>query len=150
MKAVIWTAYGPPEVLRLRDIPRPVSKDNQILVKVAVSNVFPGDCEIRRFDIPFPFGIPVRLSPSLTAASLWRMSSWLTTMWKVASAWAMSFSISRSMTKCPELFESLPGVVTLRKRIGFILVIYSAAVGFLRSNLPFAFISSVAWKSLEV
>ena len=61
MKAVIWTAYGPPEVLQLRDVPIPVLKDNQVLVKVAVSNVFPGDCELRRFDVGFPFNIPVRL-----------------------------------------------------------------------------------------
>lgn len=61
MKAIIWTAYGPPEVLQQRDIPTPVPKDNQILVKVAVSNVFPGDCELRRFDVGFPFNILVRL-----------------------------------------------------------------------------------------
>jgi 2-desacetyl-2-hydroxyethyl bacteriochlorophyllide A dehydrogenase len=61
MKAVIWTAYGPPEVLQLRDIVQPVPADDQVLVKVVVSNIFPGDCELRRFDVRFPWGIPVRL-----------------------------------------------------------------------------------------
>lgn len=61
MRAVIWTAYGPPEVLKLREIERPVPGDQEILVRVAVSNVFAGDCEMRRFDIKFPFGALVRL-----------------------------------------------------------------------------------------
>lgn len=51
MQAALWTAYGPPEVLQVREIPVPSPADKQILVKVAVSNVFPGDCELRRLDV---------------------------------------------------------------------------------------------------
>lgn len=60
MKAVIWTAYGPPEVLKLREIANPIPKDNQILVRVVVSNVFPGDCELRRFEVKMPWALIVR------------------------------------------------------------------------------------------
>jgi NADPH:quinone reductase-like Zn-dependent oxidoreductase len=61
MEAVCWTAYGPPEVLELRRVERPGPADTQILVRVAASNIFPGDCELRRFDVGFPWLILVRL-----------------------------------------------------------------------------------------
>lgn len=47
MKAVICPKYGPPEVLEIRDIPRPVPKKNEILVKLATSAVNTGDVRIR-------------------------------------------------------------------------------------------------------
>lgn len=62
MRAVIWTAYGPPEVLQLQEIEKPRPKDNQVLVKVVVSNIFAGDCELRRFEILFPFNFLVRVA----------------------------------------------------------------------------------------
>lgn len=62
MKAVVWTRYGPPEVLELRDLPCPVPKNNEVLVKVAVANVFPGDCELRRSDVGLPWSLFVRLA----------------------------------------------------------------------------------------
>ena len=58
---MIWTRYGPPEVLQLRDVEQPVPKDNQILVRVFAANVFLGDCELRRMDVAFPFSLLVRL-----------------------------------------------------------------------------------------
>jgi NADPH:quinone reductase-like Zn-dependent oxidoreductase len=61
VKAAIWTAYGPPEVLQLREIATPVPKDKQILVKVIVSNVFPGDCELRRLEVRIPGAWVMRL-----------------------------------------------------------------------------------------
>jgi NADPH:quinone reductase-like Zn-dependent oxidoreductase len=65
MKAAIWTAYGPPEVLQLREIPTPKPKDKQILVKVAVSNIFPGDCELRRLEVRIPGSWAMRLACGL-------------------------------------------------------------------------------------
>jgi NADPH:quinone reductase-like Zn-dependent oxidoreductase len=62
MKAAIWTAYGAPEVLQLRELPVPKPKDKQILVKVAVSNIFPGDCELRRLDVKIPGKFIMRLA----------------------------------------------------------------------------------------
>lgn len=65
MKAAIWTAYGPPEVLQLREVATPVPKDKQILVKVAVANIFPGDCELRRLEVKLPGAWVMRLACGL-------------------------------------------------------------------------------------
>lgn len=61
MKAAIWTAYGPPEVLEIGDVARPIPRADELLVKVEAANVFPGDCELRRFDIHPFFWLPLRV-----------------------------------------------------------------------------------------
>jgi NADPH:quinone reductase-like Zn-dependent oxidoreductase len=61
MKAIICTQYGPPDVLQLHDIPQPVPRDNEVLIRVHATTAFAGDCEMRRFDIPALFWLPLRL-----------------------------------------------------------------------------------------
>jgi NADPH:quinone reductase-like Zn-dependent oxidoreductase len=43
MKAVVYTDYGPPDVLQMRDIKKPVPTDDQVLVKVRAVSVNPFD-----------------------------------------------------------------------------------------------------------
>lgn len=47
MKAVVNEVYGPPEVLKLTDVARPVPKDNEILIKVHATTVNRTDCGFR-------------------------------------------------------------------------------------------------------
>ena len=61
MKAVYCTQYGGPEVLEIRDVPRPVPKDDEILVNVHATTVNSGDTRIQTSRVPKGFGIPLRL-----------------------------------------------------------------------------------------
>jgi NADPH:quinone reductase-like Zn-dependent oxidoreductase len=47
MKAAVHTRYGPPEVVRVVDVPTPSAKDNEVLVKVHATTVNRTDCGFR-------------------------------------------------------------------------------------------------------
>jgi NADPH:quinone reductase-like Zn-dependent oxidoreductase len=48
MRAVVQDRYGPPEVLRVEDVERPVPKEDEVLVRVHASSVTQTDCHARR------------------------------------------------------------------------------------------------------
>jgi NADPH:quinone reductase-like Zn-dependent oxidoreductase len=47
MKAVVYDRYGPPDVLRIEEVPRPVPKEDEILVKVHATTVNRSDVHTR-------------------------------------------------------------------------------------------------------
>ena len=67
MRAIVCTAYGPPEVLQLRDVPKPVPKDDEVLVRIRATTVGAADCEIRRFDFASWIWLPIRLAFGISA-----------------------------------------------------------------------------------
>jgi len=52
MRAAVCTAYGPADVLQLRDVQRPVPGDDEVLIRVCATTVHRGDVRIRSFDVP--------------------------------------------------------------------------------------------------
>lgn len=62
MKAVVYTRYGPPEVLQLRDVNKPVPGDHEVLIRVHATTVSAGDYRIRGFKVPAAFWLPTRLA----------------------------------------------------------------------------------------
>lgn len=61
MKAIVCEQYGPPEVLRMRDLPAPVPRPGEVLIRVRATTVSSGDRRIRAFDIPPGMGLMVRV-----------------------------------------------------------------------------------------
>ena len=52
MKAVCYTRYGPPEVLQLREVEKPVPRFGEVLIKVHATSVTNSDCIMRRAETP--------------------------------------------------------------------------------------------------
>lgn len=55
MKSVLCRRYGGPEVLEIREVPRPVPRVGEVLVRVRAATVTSGDSRVRGARIPFGF-----------------------------------------------------------------------------------------------
>jgi NADPH:quinone reductase-like Zn-dependent oxidoreductase len=60
MKAAVYTRYGPPDVVQIADLEKPVPKDNEVLIKVYAASVNPADWRLLR-GVPHIFRILFRL-----------------------------------------------------------------------------------------
>ena len=64
MKAIVTTRYGPPEVLKLQDMPVPVPREDEVLIKLYASSVNPLDSFTIRGPLLFLPVIARRLEPA--------------------------------------------------------------------------------------
>jgi NADPH:quinone reductase-like Zn-dependent oxidoreductase len=56
MKAVVWTRYGPPEVLQQQDLERPTPKEDEVLVRVRAASINSWDWELLQGRAGFNLG----------------------------------------------------------------------------------------------
>ncbi len=69
MKAIIYTEFGPPDVLKLAEVPPPSPRDGDVLIRVHATSVAYGDLLARNFgnitprefNMPLPLLLPMRL-----------------------------------------------------------------------------------------
>jgi NADPH:quinone reductase-like Zn-dependent oxidoreductase len=61
MKAAVYEVYGPPEVVTIREVPKPVPKHDEVLIRVHAATVSAADWRIRSRNVPTGFGFIMRL-----------------------------------------------------------------------------------------
>ncbi len=62
MKAIVYTQYGSPDVLQLKEVAKPIPGDNEVLIRIHATSVTTGDCNARGFVfVPAGFGFLPRL-----------------------------------------------------------------------------------------
>lgn len=66
MKVVICTKYGPPEVLQIQKVSKPIPKDKQILVKIVATTVNSADVRVRSLDVKGFLKVLMRLVLGIT------------------------------------------------------------------------------------
>jgi NADPH:quinone reductase-like Zn-dependent oxidoreductase len=59
MKAILHTEYGPPDELQLKEVEKPVPKEDEVLIKIHATTVTTSDCNIRNFTFVPSLFVPI-------------------------------------------------------------------------------------------
>jgi len=66
MKAVVYTKYGSPDVLQLKEVDKPIPRNDEVLIKVYAAEATKTDCELRSFNFQVKwFWLPLRIAMGL-------------------------------------------------------------------------------------
>ncbi len=65
MKAIVYEKYGSPDVLQLKEVEKPMPKDNEVLVKIHATTVTKYDCWARSSTAPPGFWLPSRIASGI-------------------------------------------------------------------------------------
>ncbi len=66
MKAIVYTKYGSPDVLQVKEVEKPMPMNNEVLIKVYAAEATKADCELRSFNFPVKwFWLPLRIAMGL-------------------------------------------------------------------------------------
>lgn len=58
---MVWTQYGPPDVLQLAEVETPTPMDNEVRIRISATTVTAGDCEQRSLKLPIWHALPMRI-----------------------------------------------------------------------------------------
>lgn len=67
MKAAVWTKYGSPEGLQIKEVEKPVPQDHEVLIKIHATTVTAGDCEMRSLKLALGLGFLMRMYNGIKA-----------------------------------------------------------------------------------
>ena len=71
MKAIVHTAYGPPDELQLQEVEKPVPKEDEVLIKIYATTVTTTDCNIRNLTfLPKLLRLPMRMQFGFTKPNI--------------------------------------------------------------------------------
>lgn len=67
MKAIVYTKYGGPDVLHIKELEKPKPGDDEVLIRIHVAEASKADCELRSFKFPVKwFWLPLRIVMGIT------------------------------------------------------------------------------------
>src|SRR5512135_2295583 len=78
MKAIVYTQYGSPDVLQLKEVAKPAPRDNEVLIRIHATSVTFGDLMARnfkavsprKFNMPLLFWLAAKISFGLSKPKL--------------------------------------------------------------------------------